>query len=143
MDIIQTKEDLKEAFAIREEVFVLEQNVPTDEEYDEYESTSRHLLAYGADGLPAGTARWRCTTEGIKLERFAVRKRYRGAGIGGALVAATLEDIQQQQGTDSKTKYLHAQLDAVPLYARHGFQKVGDMFEECAIMHYKMVLPPK
>ena len=74
----------------------------------------------------------------MKLERFAVRKRYRGQGIGAALVQATLDDIEQAPNTAGQKRYLHAQLPAMPLYARFGFEKEGDLFIECDIEHYTM-----
>ena len=84
-----------------------------------------------------GSARWRYTDKGIKLERFTVKSAMRGKGLGSKIVAAVLDDIRKtvKQGN---YLYLHAQLDAVPLYAKFGFQKEGDQFDECGIMHYLM-----
>lgn len=129
----------KEAFRIRDEVFVQEQCVPSEEEYDEYEETSRHFLAH-AEGTPCGTARWRFTDKGIKLERFAVLKEFRSRRAGSALVQAVLEDVKHHPQFKNQTIYLHAQVTAMPLYAKFGFQPVGDMFLECDIQHYKMKL---
>ena len=136
---ITTKEGLQDAFGIRELVFVVEQEVDASEEYDEYEDSSVHFLAK-INGSPVGTARWRFTANGIKMERFAVLKEARGQGVGQALVAAVLEDIAQHPEATGKKRYLHAQIHAMPLYAKFGFQPVGDQFEECAILHYKMEL---
>ncbi|RYF64381.1 MAG: N-acetyltransferase, partial [Cytophagaceae bacterium] len=93
---IQSKADLETVFAIRRDVFVLEQNVPAEEEYDEFEETSHHFLAL-LDAQPVGTARWRRTSKGIKLERFSVRAAARGRGVGKALVQAVLNDVFAQQ----------------------------------------------
>ncbi|MCH6234762.1 GNAT family N-acetyltransferase [Cognataquiflexum rubidum] len=136
---VVTKEQLKTVFGIREEVFVIEQEVDPAEEYDEFEDTSIHFLAK-SKGEPAGTARWRFTDKGVKLERFAVLKPMRGKGVGFALVDAVVGDIKLHPDSKGKKLYLHAQLDAMPLYAKFGFQKVGDMFEECNIKHFKMEL---
>lgn len=136
---ITTKEGLQEAFGIRELVFVVEQEVDASEEYDEFEDSSVHFLAK-IEGVSVGTARWRFTANGIKMERFAVLKDARGQGVGQALVAAVLEDIAQHPEGKGKKRYLHAQIHAMPLYAKFGFQPVGDQFEECAILHYKMEL---
>lgn len=136
---ISTPDDLKKAFQIRETVFVDEQQVPAAEEYDEFEESSRHFLAF-ADGVPCGTARWRITDKGVKLERFAVLVEYRSRKVGSALVKAVLDDIGKNLHIQGKTLYLHAQLTAMPLYSKFGFKAVGDMFEECNIKHYKMVL---
>jgi len=134
-----TKEQLKTVFGIREEVFVIEQEVDPAEEYDEFEDISSHFLAKVV-GVPAGTARWRFTEKGVKLERFAVLKSMRSKGVGFALVHAVVEDIKLHPDSKGKKLYMHAQLDAMPLYAKFGFQKVGNMFEECDIQHFKMEL---
>ena len=139
---IQSKTDLETVFAIRREVFVEEQHVPAHEEYDEFDATSHHFLAL-LDGLPVGTARWRRTSRGVKLERFAVRATARGKGAGKALVEAVLNDVFAQQPEPIESIYLHAQVSAMPLYAAFGFVPVGNQFDECGIMHYKMVLPAK
>ena len=125
---ITTKEGLQAAFDIRELVFVVEQEVDAAEEYDEFEDSSVHFLAK-VEGTPVGTARWRFTQNGVKMERFAVLKVARGKGVGQALVAAVLGDIDQHPDTKGKKKYLHAQIHAMPLYAKFGFQVVGDQFE--------------
>ena len=121
-------------FAIRQTVFVEEQEVDPALEYDEFEETSTHFIAT-IGGVPVGTARWRRTPNGIKLERFAVLGNYRNKGVGGAIVSAVLQDIPNKVNV-----YLHAQLAACNLYARFGFEAEGDQFEEAGIMHYKMVL---
>jgi predicted GNAT family N-acyltransferase len=130
---------LQEAFAIRNQVFVLEQNVDPSQERDDFEPTSHHFIAF-QNNLPVATARWRVTDYGVKLERFAVLAGNRGQGIGQALVAAVLKDIGTTPEAAGKIKYLHAQLSAVGLYSKFGFEKVGDLFEECLIQHYKMQL---
>lgn len=137
---ISTPADLDMAFAIRRKVFVEEQHVSAEEEYDEFEEVSTHFLAY-SDGTPCGTSRWRRTSNGIKLERFAVLPAFRGKGVGKALVQAVLNDVFNQQPEPIERIYLHAQVTAMPLYASFGFVAVGPMFEEAGIQHYKMVLP--
>ncbi len=136
---ITTEEGLQAAFQIRELVFVVEQEVDAAEEYDEFETTSIHFLAM-LEGAPVGTARWRFTSNGVKMERFAVLKEARCKGVGQALVAAVLKDIEMHPDGKGKKRYLHAQIHAMPLYAKFGFQQVGEQFEECAILHYKMEL---
>ena len=132
--------DLDAAFTIREKVFVGEQNVPADAEYDQHDraATTRHYLAR-VEGQPAGAARWRPTENGVKLERFAVLPAFRNQRVGEALVQRVLADIRAE-APDAAQVYMHAQLRAIPLYERTGFQKEGEMFEECDIQHYKMVL---
>lgn len=136
--VVKNNAERKQIFAIREKVFVIEQNVSREDEYDEFEDTSTHFIAIDKDGNPCGTARWRFTENGIKLERFAVLKSHRGSGAGQALVKAVIENIKDNPQAKNKKLYLHAQLAAVSLYTRFGFTKVGDQFEECNIMHYQM-----
>lgn len=126
-------EVLEKVFAIRREVFVIEQSCPPELEW-EHEEESHHFLAT-VDGEPAGAARWRKTDNGYKLERFAVLQPHRGLGVAHMLVRTVLADLP----ADAGYIYLHAQVDAVPLYEKSGFEKVGAEFEEAGIRHYKMV----
>lgn len=124
--------DLEKVYAIRTAVFVQEQHCPPELEW-EFEEESNHFLAT-ADGIPAGAARWRKTKKGYKFERFAVLKAFRGMGVGHALVQTLLNDLPD----DASYIYLHAQVQAMPLYERSGFVKTGPEFEEAGIRHYKM-----
>ncbi len=130
--IAQGSPDLQKAFAIRHQVFVIRQGCPAELERNQ-EEESHHFLAF-ADGEPAGASRWRKTENGVKLERFAVLDEYRGQGVGQALVKAVLNDLP----TNEHYVYLHAQLPAIALYEKFGFEKVGAEFEEAGIRHYKM-----
>lgn len=119
---------------IRYTVFVDEQHVPADEEYDEHEPISEHYLVL-VDGAPAGTLRWRITREGkAKLERIAVEKHFRGLGVGAAVVQAAMADIPA--GT---TVYMHAQTHALPFYEKLGFVGQGERFWEAGLEHLAMV----
>src|SRR6201985_1581611 len=131
---VNDPESLEKVFAIRREVFVGEQNCPPELEW-EFEDESVHFLAT-ADGEPAGPCRWRKTEKGYKLERFAVLSKFRGFGIGQELVKAVLADLP----ADAEYIYLNAQIQAMPLYAKFGFEKTGPEFEEAGIRHYKMIL---
>ncbi len=125
--------ELERVFAIRRVVFVDEQNCPPELEV-EFDDEATHFLAT-FDGEAAGACRWRKTDKGYKLERFAVLKKFRGFGVGKEMVRTVLAALP----ADAKYVYLHAQLDAVTLYARFGFEKNGPEFEEAGIRHYKMV----
>lgn len=127
-------EALDQVFAIRKEVFVVEQNCPPELEW-EFEDESTHFLAR-VDGQPAGAARWRRTDKGYKLERFAVLRAFRGQGIGQELVKNVLADLP----ADAGYVYLHAQIQAMGLYQKFGFVAEGPQFEEAGIQHFKMVL---
>lgn len=136
---INTDEELKEAYLIRNIVFVEEQAVDPELEYDEFEDSSIHFLAY-LEGIPVGTARYRFTEKGIKMERFAVLKFARGKNVGKALVNACLKSIKSNPEGAGKMIYLHAQVAAIGFYKAFGFQTVGEIFSEAEILHSKMVM---
>jgi len=128
------KESSAIAFGIRQTVFVDEQKVSREEEYDQFEDESSHYLLL-VNNQPAGTSRWRFTVNGIKLERFAVLPEFRNSGAGSFLVSEVLKDVAPL----GKYTYLHAQVAAMNLYKRAGFIEEGELFYEANIPHYKMV----
>lgn len=134
---VENKEELDQAFAIREKVFIEEQVCDRDEEFDRFDEESVHFIAY-KDGVPAGTARYRRTSKGVKSERFAVLTEFRGEGVGKRLVQSVLADIEHTVKEPGTLLYLHAQIHAMPLYAKYGFKKVGEMFVEANIEHFEM-----
>jgi predicted GNAT family N-acyltransferase len=149
---IDDKELCDIAFNIRTEVFVKEQKVPHNLEYDGTDNEAQHYLLYYNE-KPVATARWRITEKGIKFERFAVLKDYRDKGLGGKLVRKALEDtlklrnengeLRMENGKKKMEIYLHSQIAAVRFYERHGFVKEGEMFKEAGIEHYRMVYKAK
>ncbi|MFT5970432.1 MAG: putative GNAT family N-acyltransferase [Flavobacteriales bacterium] len=126
---------INKAYAIRNVVFVIEQEVDEREEYDEFEDESIHFLV-SIDNNPVATARWRTTDNGIKLERFAVLKDYRGKGMGLKILKAVISDLPKTEAT----VYLHAQVQVTGFYKKVGFNEIGDEFVEANIRHYKMTL---
>jgi predicted GNAT family N-acyltransferase len=122
-----------EAFAVRHKVFVEEQGVDPKLEHDQNEPLSHHY-AVQLEAKTIGTARWRETEKGIKLERFAILKEFRNKGIGEILLKEVMNDVLPL----GKTIYLHAQLKAIPFYERHGFKKSGELFFEARMGHYYM-----
>ena len=131
----QDKEMVTQAFAIRKAVFVEEQGVDANLEYDHEEEARHYLLFLGEKSL--ATARWRETEKGIKLERFAVLPQFRNRGIGEVILKEVLKDVTSME----KPIYLHAQLKAVSFYERNGFYKVGEQFTEAGIGHFLMKYP--
>lgn len=125
----------QEAREIRDVVFIQEQKVEEQDEFDEFENRCLHFLMNFSEKA-IGTARWRVVGEMVKLERFAVLKEYRGKKYGDQLLKAVIDSAK----VENKAMYLHAQLKAIPFYERQGFKKVGDLFVECEIEHYKMIL---
>lgn len=135
LKVIASAGEQEQAFAIRRAVFVVEQDVDPAEEYDEFEGTAQQYLALW-DNIPAGTARWRITEKGVKLERFAVLKDFRGLNLGAALVRRLVEDVKILH--PGAKIYLHAQVQVIPFYEKLGFQAVGDEFTEAEIRHRLM-----
>lgn len=138
--VITDEATLQAAYAVRKKVFVEEQQVPEEEEYDEFDLTATHIAAK-MDGQVVGAARWRFTEKGIKLERFAVLLPYRRSGVGEALLKETLRSVQSNPHHEGKNIYLHAQTSAIGFYQRFGFAIKGEPFDECGIMHRVMYLP--
>lgn len=130
--LVETAEELHEAHKIRKEVFVVEQNCPEDIEW-EFEEESKHYIAL-IDDVIVGTARWRETQKGYKLERFAVAKPFRNRQVGAELLRRLLKDIP----ANDNPVYLHAQLAAKNFYLRHGLKPIGEHFWEGGIEHVKM-----
>ena len=130
--LVESTEELNEAHKIRKEVFVIEQNCPEDIEW-EFEEESYHYVALINKQI-VGTARWRQTEKGYKLERFAVTMAFRNLQVGEALLKRIIADVPQNE----KPVYLHAQLAAKNFYLRHGLLPKGDHFWEGGIEHVKM-----
>jgi predicted GNAT family N-acyltransferase len=128
------RELAEQAFAIRRRVFVEEEGVDPDLEYDQEEEAHHYLLLLAGKAL--ATARWRETEKGIKLERFAVLPEFRNRGLGGIILKEVINDVVPL----GKAVYLHSQLRAVPFYERHGFVKKGPVFYEANMGHYYMKL---
>jgi predicted GNAT family N-acyltransferase len=131
----EDKQYAEQVFAIRRKVFVEEEGVDPNLEYDENDATAHHYLLTIGD-RPVGAARWRETDKGIKLERFAVLPGFRNRGFGEILLSAVLEDVKVL----GKRIYLHSQLRAVPFYERNGFVKEGEIFYEADMGHFYMEL---
>ena len=124
--------------AIRREVFVAEQGVPIEEEMDAHDAACVHFLALDR-GEAVGTARLRVTVDGHpKAERVAVRRPFRGAGVGRALMRA-LEDEARALGR--RELVLNAQLPVVAFYERLGYRAEGPEFPEAGIPHRAMRKP--
>jgi len=136
---VQSEDDWQQARAIREQVFIDEQDCPPEEEWDGHDQTSRHVLGR-VDGEAVATARWRAVPhEGeivAKLERFAVLPSYRGKGYGTQLVERALDDARRA-GFD--VFLVHAQSHLEDWYADLGFESTGRTFEEVGIPHVEML----
>ncbi|SED57883.1 GNAT family N-acetyltransferase [Streptomyces sp. TLI_105] len=138
-------EDREACFAVRREVFVEEQGVPQELEYDTYDATAVHVLAVREDGLPLGTGRLLHGADALgktggdasvgSLGRLAVAKAARGLGVGAALVRA-VEDVARERGLSAVD--LHAQTHALGFYERLGYVAYGPEFPDAGMPHRAM-----
>ena len=131
--IINPKKEHEMCLAIRRQVFILEQNISKQIETDDQLVNVTHILAFSKEKA-VGTACYRRTDSGIKLERFAVLKQFRNLGIGKALVLFILEKLKNE-----KFIYLIAQESVIGFYDNLGFDPDGEFFYEVEIPHQKMV----
>jgi predicted GNAT family N-acyltransferase len=148
--LARTAADRDAVFAVRRQVFVDEQSVPEELEYDELDRTADHFLAL-LDGAPAGAGRLVITDAGPGAEpgadpsreagatgvlgRLAVAKAARGLGLGKLLVAA-IEHRAAERGLAAVE--LHAQAHARGFYQRLGYAAYGESFLEAGIEHVSM-----
>lgn len=138
VQVINNDEALAQAFQIRREVFIAEQNITEEEEFDGLDDESTHYLAKIA-GVTAGTCRVRPLKDhpegDVKIERISILKNYRGHGVGRKIVEKVLADIQKQ---GYKTVVLYGQSHATGFYQSFGFKAFGDEFMDARIPHRKM-----
>jgi predicted GNAT family N-acyltransferase len=128
-------DEVRAAFALRHDVFVLEQGVPTEEELDEHDETALHLVAVD-DGIVVGTCRLLDEGEGItRLGRMAVARSARRRGVAAALLR---EADEQARAVGARRMMLSAQTAAEPVYARAGYVPRGPRFIEAGIEHVEM-----
>lgn len=127
-------EDLGELRRIREQVFIIEQDVPAEAEWDDVDARSLHVLARDADGRPIGTGR---LTPQHSIGRVAVLASWRGRGVGEALMRVLLESARERGIARVE---LHSQVHALAFYERLGFVASGEEYLECGIAHRTMAI---
>ena len=122
-----------ELSAIRTVVFIVEQNVPVELEWDGLDEACLHVLAIDGQGNAIGVGR--LLYDG-HIGRMAVIKPYRNQGVGSALLRRLLEMAEQHK---LRQLALNAQVHAQQFYSRFGFEVVGGVFDDAGIPHVKMV----
>ena len=132
--VARTKSDLSAAFEIRRRVFVDEQKVPEDVEYDEFDSVAIHYLALLGEA-PVGAARAVISGDWAKIGRVAVLPEHRGRGIGVGITHYVEDDLV---GRGVRNFYLHAQTWVQKFYSKLGYEAEGEVFSEADIEHVKM-----
>jgi predicted GNAT family N-acyltransferase len=127
---------LDAAVEVRRAVFVEEQGVAEAEEMDGEDAAAWHVvLTDRATARHAGTTRVREVDGVAKVERVAVRSRYRGRGLGRRLMGLA-ESYARTRGHDEAV--LHAQTAVEGFYAALGYERVGGEFPEAGIPHVEM-----
>lgn len=124
------------AQALRHEVFVQEQHIPADLEWDSADAQALHALAVNRLGLPLGTGRLLVGGDGSgRIGRMAVRRASRGSQVGRALLRQLT-----QAAVELGLRELHllAQLSAQGFYLKEGYEPEGDVFTEAGIAHQRM-----
>ncbi len=118
--------------AIRHEVFVVEQHVPAEIEWDGIDAGCRHAIAEDLAGHAIGCGR--LLPDG-HIGRMAVRRAWRGRGVGAALLESLIL-LARELG--HRQVVLNAQTQALPFYTRFGFAPCGPEYEEAGIAHQAM-----
>lgn len=134
---VTTEAELQTAFDFRRSVFIEEQQVPEEEEYDEFDALDApcdHILVYYNE-KPVGTGRLRVVEGYGKLERICILEEYRKFGLGKEVIVG-LEQIARDKGL-TKAK-LNAQSYAEGFYEKLGYQREGEEFMDCGIPHILM-----
>ncbi|NHC42803.1 GNAT family N-acetyltransferase [Bacillus sp. MM2020_1] len=135
---ITIDEELKVAFAIRKEIFVKEQGVPLEDEFDQFDTLDgicEHILVHYNE-QPVGTGRIRFINGVGKLERICILEPYRKFGLGKIIIKA-LEEIAEEQG--ALQVKLHGQTQAEGFYKKLGFRTSSNIFMEDGIPHILML----
>ncbi len=126
-------DDAETLQALRAEVFISEQGVPQDIEWDGRDAQAEHIIAeVEAEAVGCG----RLLPDG-RIGRLAVRRAFRGQGIGRQILDEILL-LARRRG--ERSVYLHAQADALAFYERAGFASRGERFEEAGIEHVDMAM---
>jgi predicted GNAT family N-acyltransferase len=126
------------AQAVRTAVFVQEQGIAPEDEWDEDDATSLHAVLFDVNGQALGNARLLQPTANVaKVGRMAVLNDVRRRGFGARLLQALLLEARRR---GNKEVRLSAQRTAEGFYASHGFVVTGEPFDEVGIAHVEMSL---
>ena len=127
--------DRQACFDIRRAVFIEEQHIPENEEWDSHDATCIHFLAM-ADSGSAGTARLIAAGNTAKIGRVAVMKACRGTGLGRRIMEVALDHARREGFTSAE---LDAQVTVIGFYETLGFRAPGQEFDDgSGILHRHM-----
>lgn len=131
----KTDKEIETAFAIRDRVFIEEQGVAPEIEYDQYDQNAIHIIG-SLEDIPIAAARIRLVANKALIQRVAILKPYRNQGYGKKLMFA-IEKISQQNKVNYF--YLNAQAHAIPFYQKIGYKICSQPFFEAGIKHVTMM----
>ena len=136
IEIVKWIDGLSQLKNIREKVFIQEQKVTPQLEWDDMDEKAIHFLVFN-DKAAIGCARAIVIKDHMQLGRMAVLKEYRGQGIGGALIekAVTTAKLNQLSAI-----YISAQCHAIDFYKKFGFEVTSDIYLDAEIPHRDMTL---
>lgn len=124
-----------DALKVRTDVFVKEQGYPTEEEYDDMDEKSWHVVLYD-NSLPVAVGRMYSLEKGVyKLGRIAVEKRLRKTGLGERIMR---EMMQRAVELGAHSFSLSAQTHAQGFYEKLGFTAYGEVYMEGHVPHIAM-----
>ena len=125
-----------DARRVRTQVFIEEQNVPQEMEWDAVDTDAVHAVAYNAMGMPLGTGRGFFDASGAyRIGRMAVIASMRGGGVGRMILHALIESGRTR---GAARVGLSAQTSALSFYLRAGFSEQGEVYEDAKIPHIEM-----
>lgn len=128
-----------DAAPLRTAVFVEEQGVPVEMEWDADDATALHAVSHNRLGVAVATGRLLASDNGVaRIGRMAVTRLLRGGGFGREVLQALVAAAHARGDREVR---LHAQRSAEGFYRRQGFVPHGETFEEAGIPHVEMVLP--
>lgn len=135
LKIVENEKELHDAYSVRTTVFVDEQNVPMEEEIDQFEDEATHFVLYD-ETTPIGAGRFRVVDGYGKVERICVLKEARKTGAG-KMIMTGIEKFAIENGL-RKLK-LNAQTHAIPFYAGLGYEVASEEFMDAGIPHKTMI----
>ena len=121
---------------LRHQVFVIEQKVPEDMEWDEFDETAWHAIAT-ENNQTVGTGRLIINGRIAKIGRMAVQSSKRNQGIGKSILNTLIQAAKEKGAQEC---ILHAQVHAIAFYAKADFEPHGPIFDEAGIPHVEMRL---
>lgn len=132
---IEETENLAACHDLRRAVFIDEQGITADEEWDDLDGQAIHLLAWDGDEA-VGTARILQSGSTGKIGRVCVAQQARGSGLGAKLIRAAVDVLRSRPGVTHAR--LEAQVQAIGFYEKLGFTAKGDIYDDAGIPHRDM-----